>query len=134
MRGTASALVGCERDGGEVDGQIDVACSWVDLVGKPMLLVDGLLELRQPVAPAHALGATEDLLAPPQQLRTWLGFGLGFGLGLGLGLGGGFGLRSSCAPPRRARSAAAAVSSPAAASRVATTAAKPAARSAQSRE
>ena len=72
MRGTTTS-VGCERQGGEVDGQVNVARSRVDLVGETLLLVDGLLELRQAVAPAHALGAPEDLLAPPQQLRAWLG-------------------------------------------------------------
>ena len=96
VRGTASS-VGCEREGGEVDGQVDVSCSGVDLVGEPLLLVNGLLELRQPVAPAHALGASKDLLAPPQQLRTWLVLVLVLVLVLGLGLGVGVG------PPKQQR-------------------------------
>ena len=39
---------------------------------EPLLLVDGLLELGEPAAPAHTLGAAEDLLAP-QQRSTWAG-------------------------------------------------------------
>ena len=46
MRGTARTSVGCERQRGEVDGQVNVAGGGVDLVGETLLLVDGLLELR----------------------------------------------------------------------------------------
>ena len=63
-------LVRRERERSEVDWQVDVARRRVDLVGEPLLLVDWLLELGLPIAAAHALGAPEDLLAPPQQLHA----------------------------------------------------------------